>query len=285
MFTDGSVLDGKNVGCGIYISIPNEGTYEVSYRLNDYMSIFQAELTALKMAAELLLQEERIGETINLYSDSLSSIQALNSLIIKSDSVKVCLETINRLGLTNIVKLSWVKAHLGICGNERANTLAKQGAKSEAGSIIELLPPSCIQRAAIREFYYEKWTKEYRLTNKARQTKLFFPLPNQKKSFEVVNRSRQDLSMLVRCCTGHNFLRKHRFVQKRVADSKCHMCEFEEESSLHLIMYCPAFELLRITTFNNEELDITRISKLDLDKLLHFIKVTKIGNMISKPEN
>ena len=38
-------------------------------------------------------------------------------------------------------------------------------------------------------------------------------------------------------------------------------------------------------TFNNEGLDLTKIAKIDLDKLIYFIKTTKIGKMITKPEN
>ena len=37
-------------------------------------------------------------------------------------------------------------------------------------------------------------------------------------------------------------------------------------------------------TFNNEGLDLTKIAKIDLDKLIYFIKTTKIGKMITKPE-
>ena len=285
VYTDGSVLNGKNVGCGIYIVIPNEGSYKVSYRLNDYRSIFQAELTALKMAADLLIQEERTENTINLYSDSLSSIQALNSLIIKSATVKSCLKSINHLGRCNIVTLRWVKAHIGIEGNEIADALAKQGAEEGAGTIIELLPTASMQKAAIRKFYYEKWKSQFMLTKQSRQAKLFFPFPNKKRSLELLNRSRQDLSLLVMCCTGHNFLRKHRFLQKRTAVSNCRLCEYEEESSLHLLAHCPAFELPRLMTFYNHELDLTLIAKIDLDKLIYFIKTTKIGRMITTAEN
>ena len=39
----------------------------------------------------------------------------------------------------------------------------------------------------------------------------------------------------------------------------------EEESSLHILAHCPAFELPRIMTFNNEELDLTKITKIDLE--------------------
>ena len=281
VYTDGSVLNGKNVGCGIYIVIPNEVSYKVSHRLNDFSTIFQAEVTALKMAAELLTQEERSENTINFYSDSLSALQALNSLIIKSDTVKSCMNSLNNLGRVNKVTVRWVKAHINIEGNEIADSLAKQGAQAGAGTIINLLPTMNRQKACIREFYYKKWSNEFVLNKQARQTKLFFPKPNKNRSLELLNRSRKDLAMLVMCCTGHNFLRKHRFLQKQIDVSKCRLCDYEEESSLHIISHCPAFELTRIMTFSNQELDLTVV---DLDQLLGFIRNTKIGRMLSTEE-
>ena len=181
------------------------------------------------MAADLLTQEERSENTINFYSDSLSALQALNSLIIKSATVKSCMNSINNLGRVNKVTVRWVKAHINIESNEIADALAKQGAQAGAGTIIKLLPTSSMQKTCIRKFYHEKWTKEFILSKKARQTKLFFPKPNKKRSLEVLNRSRKDLAMLVMCCTGNNFLRKHRFLQKRTAVSICRLCEYEEE--------------------------------------------------------
>ena len=56
-------------------------------------------------------------------------------------------------------------------------------------------------------------------------------------------------------------------------------------ASLHLLAHCPAFELPRLMTFNNQELDLTLIAKIDLDKLIYFIKTTKIGRMITTAEN
>ena len=137
------------------------------------------------------------------------------------------------------------------------------------------------QKACIRKFYYEKWTKEFILAKKDRQTKIFFQKPNKKRSLELLNRSRKDLAMLVMCCTGHNFLRKHRFLQKRIAVRKCRLCEYEEESSLHIIAHCPAFELPRFRSFINQELDLTQI---DLDQLSCFIKETKISRMLTLEE-
>ena len=60
------------------------------------------------MAADLLIQEERTENTINFYSDSMPSIEALNSLIIKSATVKSCMNSLNQLGWVNKVTVRWV---------------------------------------------------------------------------------------------------------------------------------------------------------------------------------
>ena len=139
-----------------------------------------------------------------------------------------------------------------------------------------------IKRVFYTFYFLERGrVQEFILAKKDRQTKIFFQKPNKKRSLELLNRSRKDLAMLVMCCTGHNFLRKYRFLQKRIAVRKCRLCEYEEESSLHIIAHCPAFELPRIRSFFNQELDLTQI---DLDQLSCFIRDTKIGRMLTLEE-
>ena len=67
----------------------------------------------------MLLDTGKEKQIITFYSDSQASLAALNKLTIKFDTVEKCLNTLNELGNKNKVHLRWVKAHVGIPGNEQ----------------------------------------------------------------------------------------------------------------------------------------------------------------------
>ena len=74
-FTDGSkMLEG--VGAAVYCQ---ELGIEESYRLPDTCSIFQAEILAAEMAAELALTDRTYNSQINLFVDSQAAIKAISA--------------------------------------------------------------------------------------------------------------------------------------------------------------------------------------------------------------
>ncbi|GBN96047.1 hypothetical protein AVEN_14124-1 [Araneus ventricosus] len=85
-----------------------------------YNSLFQAELSAIQFAANWAVSE---NSKINLYTDSLSSILALQSASSRSNFVNK--DKTDIFKAKNLVGLSWVKAHVGIQGNELADQQAK----------------------------------------------------------------------------------------------------------------------------------------------------------------
>ena len=232
----------------------------------------------------MLLNSGWENQVITFYSDSQASLAALNKLTIKSNTVEKCLDTLNELGNKNKVHLRWVKAHVGIPGNEIADFLAKKGSSLGDGPTNELLTPQVKQRNEIKNFFYNKWAKAWKFYDQARQTKIWFPIPNPKKSAQLFEMKRNDLGRLVQFFTGHNKLKRHKNIQNNVTDMySCRLCREEEESSFHVIAECPAMETYRMEAFkfpipstlpNPPDWEVGQIQK--------FLKESPIGNMLDQ---
>ena len=75
-----------------------------------------------------------------------------------------------------------MKAHIGIHGNEVADFLAKIGSSLGEGPTDELLTPQVKQKFEIQAYFHRKWANTWASYSEARQTKIWFPKPNSKKS-------------------------------------------------------------------------------------------------------
>ena len=116
-FTDGSkTTDG--VGAGVIIGKnPNIGTStEVSINMGSESTVFQAEVTAVGIAADILLGKNMTNKSITILTDSQATLKALQRTKIRSKTVMKTLESLNNLGSTNQVTLQWIPAHSGYTG-------------------------------------------------------------------------------------------------------------------------------------------------------------------------
>ena len=118
IFTDGSKSD---AGVGFGVIFPSK---ERSGRLSSSASIFTAELHAiLKAIKEVLILNER---NFTIFCDSRSVLQVLENF---NPMHPLVLEILEWLLIAKQrgkeVRFCWVPSHVGICGNERADLLAK----------------------------------------------------------------------------------------------------------------------------------------------------------------
>ncbi|GBN68708.1 hypothetical protein AVEN_233433-1 [Araneus ventricosus] len=120
IFTDGSKTE-HGVGAAFCVLTNDIWTYQWSAKLNDNNTVFQAELTALHEAV-IYASNLPNHNTFKMHVDNRASIMSSSN----SKSTNQTASQIFKLLLTNPrIKVSWVKAHAGNVGNERADQLAK----------------------------------------------------------------------------------------------------------------------------------------------------------------
>ncbi|XP_071043108.1 uncharacterized protein [Parasteatoda tepidariorum] len=127
IFTDGSGMDDKK-GAGVVILDNTNIKEAIIERLANENSVFQSEMVAILRALQWLFQNG--AKRSHIYSDSLSSLQALNDVNNKSKLVnKVKREYLKLTNNSQKVRFHYVRAHIGIVGNELADYAAKLALK------------------------------------------------------------------------------------------------------------------------------------------------------------
>ncbi|GBM47588.1 hypothetical protein AVEN_77028-1 [Araneus ventricosus] len=119
IYTDGSRIENEAV-FAVYILKDEINIQNYLFKLDTFNSVFQAELAAIEFAVNWAVKEK---VKVSIHTDSLSSISAVNSANTRSEIVNKVKSNIFKA--KNMVGLSWVKAHVGIPGNELADQQAK----------------------------------------------------------------------------------------------------------------------------------------------------------------
>jgi len=272
-YTDGSLrqaTDGPCAGWGYVIKATNK-TVEKSGGLGLRASVFQAEITAIIEVCKEL--REMAGDVV-IHVDSTGVLRALDGKYHSSSLLQQCCTALNELGRDRFVTLSWIKAHAGHDGNERADSLARSA--TDFPSPIPTTVSPTYYKELVRERVLSKWARRWRSSREGRQTKLFVPSPNSSWSKKILSLDRETLYLLILCATGHNYLNYHMYNLGRTAQYMCRLCNESREESWHLVAECPALVHARGRIFSSDFLT----SPPPIDKLLSFLRVTHIDSFL-----
>jgi len=94
-------------------------------------TVYQAEVFAVLQAAYTLAPMHVAEASIDIFVDSLSTVQALGSAVRGNQQMCECCMVLNSLALQHAVTLHWIPAHCGYLGNETADGLAKEAAETQ----------------------------------------------------------------------------------------------------------------------------------------------------------
>lgn len=245
VFTDGSKIEGK---VGAALSWWRDGTEVKSKKLSleSFCTVFQAEMYALYIATE---QAKSMSDSkVTVFSDSRSSLELIQNYETfhpLAFAIRRNISNLQKAGKQ--IELYWVKAHVGVDGNERADELAKAAALTlKTAPDYDRCPISFVKRSMRRESL-RVWQKRYEESETAKITKLFFP--HVEAAYKTIRKINVD-KILAQIFTGHGGFSQylHRFKLK--ASPEC-ICDAEkDESIIHLIVECPVYmykrEMLKI---------------------------------------
>ena len=267
VYTDGSLVSGNTqAGSGIVIKKDTQWLPPICAPLKE-ATVFQSELKAIELAALELQNMVDEGDMVRIFVDSQAAIRALEAIELRQWSVEQASNALEELSITGCkIDIEWVKAHIGIEGNERADKAANAGRQLNDGFVPVKTAKSSIKKA-IRDWGNNAWVNEWegetnpnQRTPKCRQTRYFYKVPSRSQAKVLLSYNRERVSMLVRFVTGHAFLKRHNMIVEKgttqgleIEDIYCRLCESssEWETPHHVICKCPALMHRRLPYFGD----------------------------------
>ncbi|GBM37981.1 hypothetical protein AVEN_171164-1 [Araneus ventricosus] len=154
IYTDGSKTE-KGVGAAFCVWSEQNIVYRWLAKLQDYNTVFQAELLALKHATDHATSLPH--QPITILVDNQASVkEAAKPRCRNTTSRDIC----NSLITNKHIHISWIKAHVGYKGNEEVDRLAKEAADSDRDPLSVKAPISFL-KSIFKKKMMEDWQSDW----------------------------------------------------------------------------------------------------------------------------
>lgn len=243
VYTDGSKTDH---GVGASAVFPD---LVISHTLPTYTSIFSAELIAIAMAVSGICDLPP-DCAYTIFSDSRSALLALLDRSSKNPLVSAVQKLISSAQMTRRgIAFCWVPSHVGVQGNELADTEAKSAATGRV-TCRRYLPPDILLGhlpatdlyASIRRGFLSCWGSCWVEDSRGAKLRTVKPLIGHWPS--SCRRSRRLEVILARLRIGHTNL-THGYLMKRESPPSCPFCHSCDLTIAHIFVGCDAISAIR----------------------------------------
>ena len=237
IYTDGSK---NNNQVGFAAVLPST-SFKRKLPPND--TVFTAELCAILTAIPLLIPLD--DTNITIFSESISALQSITNKFSNHPLVKeihIWIKMVSQRGKS--INFCWIPSHVGIQGNETADTKAKEAAIEER-YMDRPLP--------FKDFYPKinnsvamLWQQSWHLSG----TKLREIKDNIRQWETSLHKNRKLERTLARLRIGHTRL-THRYLLEGDVPPLCEEC-YVQLTVKHIMTECPEFREQRITHFGKD---------------------------------
>ncbi|GIY73973.1 uncharacterized protein CDAR_598601 [Caerostris darwini] len=222
-------MNGK-VGCAMVCLINNIEQHHIIGRLSDEATVFMAELKAIETAIEYATSSH--FSYAKIITDSRSVLQAVQNT--NNDYPPVLqIKSLIANSATRI-ELIWTRAHIGVVGNEIADSYAKEATTKDDIDFHLNTTINHIKKAAHKAIIVE-WQQQWSNSVKGRPVHELCPLVNTK--------GLHGNHFINQIITGHGAIaiHQHKFFG---ANSACN-CGAQMEDRAHIVFICELWSDIR----------------------------------------
>ena len=247
-YTDGSAFKATNfAGFGAYLKFPDGTSTDLCAPCGNICSNYEAEIEAIRSTLQAIHSSFESAEqqptNVVLFSDSKSALEALeNSHQSSDESILNIAELVDLLTKSfNItVTLQWIPGHTDIAGNEKADTLAKQGTTMPQTD----KPVSyTTTKQMIQNNIKEEWMNRWASGSTGRVVYREMTKPNPRDNINRLKRHEQSIIFQLR--TGHTRLNYHLNRFNPMHPPLCRNCSYPYETVEHVLFHCPSLKTAR----------------------------------------
>ena len=216
-------------------------------------SSYDSEAAAFLEGIESLLELRPNNEVIAIYSDCHGLLTQLQALTLKPKLVDSIISKIIRIlcdliELENSLFLTWVPGHIGIEGNEQADTLAKASIENPRNELDTQRAPRLANFKYFMRQHLEQSMDEYLQTAVKPSSQKSYPERSFFKGKQITINNKTQIvypyktekfePTLFRARTGHTYTRDHLFRFGIVKERTCRHCNHPVETVEHLALHC-----------------------------------------------